>query len=48
MSKRAIEELTEDFFDVPISLGSIANLEQATSHALAEYSSPQVRRRSSG
>jgi transposase len=36
MSMRAIEELTEDFFDVPISLGSIANLEQATSNALAE------------
>jgi transposase len=35
MSKRAIEELVEDFFDVPISLGSIANLEQATSEALA-------------
>jgi transposase len=34
MSKRAIEELVEDFFDVPISLGSIANLEQATSEAL--------------
>jgi transposase len=34
MSKRAIEELVEDFFEVPISLGSIANLEQATSEAL--------------
>jgi transposase len=27
--------MVEDFFDVPISLGSIANLEQATSEALA-------------
>jgi transposase len=35
MGKRAIEELVEDFFDVPISLGSIANLEQATSEAVA-------------
>jgi transposase len=35
MSKRGIEELVEDFFDVPISLGSIANLEQATSEAIA-------------
>jgi transposase len=34
MSKRGIEELVEDFFDVPISLGSIANLEQATSEAI--------------
>jgi transposase len=36
MSKRAIEEMVEDFFDVPIALGSIANLEQATSEAVAE------------
>jgi transposase len=35
MSKRGIEELVEDFFDVPISLGSISNLEQATSVAVA-------------
>jgi transposase len=35
MSKRGIEELVEDFFDVPLSLGSIANLEQATSEAIA-------------
>jgi transposase len=35
MSKRGIEELVEDFFDVPISLGSISNLEQATSEAVA-------------
>ena len=34
MSKRGIEELVEDFFSVPISLGSIANLEQATSKAI--------------
>ena len=35
MSKRAIEGLVEDFFEVPIALGSIANLEQATSEAIA-------------
>jgi transposase len=35
MSKRAIEEMVEDFFDVPIALGSVANLEQATSEAVA-------------
>ena len=35
MSKRGIEEMVEDFFDVPISLGSVANLEQATSEAVA-------------
>lgn len=35
MSKRAIEGMVEDFFEVPIALGSIANLEQATSEALA-------------
>ena len=34
MSKRGIEELVEDFFGVPISLGSVANLEQATSKAV--------------
>jgi transposase len=36
MSKRGIEELVEDFFGVPISLGSVANLEQATSEAIKE------------
>jgi len=35
MSKREIEQMVEDFFGVPISLGSIANLEQATSEAIA-------------
>lgn len=35
MSKRAIEELVGDFFGVPISLGSVSNLEQATSEAIA-------------
>jgi len=35
MSKREIEQMVEDFFGVPISLGSVANLEQATSEALA-------------
>lgn len=35
MSKRTIEEMFADFFGVKISLGSIANLEQATSEALA-------------
>ena len=35
MSKRGIEELVEDFFDVPISLGSMTNLEQATSESIA-------------
>jgi transposase len=35
MSKRGIEDLVEDFFDVPIALGSVANLEQATSEAVA-------------
>jgi transposase len=34
MSKRGIEELVEDFFGVPISLGSVANLEQSTSKAV--------------
>lgn len=36
MGKRAIEEVVEDFWGIPISLGSIANLEQATSEAIAE------------
>jgi len=35
MSKREIEQMVEDFFGVPISLGSVANLEQATSEAIA-------------
>ena len=35
LSKRAIDELVEDAFGVPIALGSISNLEQATSEALA-------------
>jgi transposase len=35
LSKRDTEELIEDFFGVPISLGSVANLEQATSKAIA-------------
>jgi transposase len=34
MSKRGIEEMVEDFFGVPISLGSVTNLEQATSEAI--------------
>ena len=36
LSKRMIEELVSDFFDVDISLGSISNLEQETSEAIAE------------
>lgn len=36
MSKRDIERLVEDFFDLPIALGSISNLEQSTSEAIAE------------
>lgn len=35
MSKRDIERLVEDFFDVPISLGSISMLEQVSSEAIA-------------
>jgi transposase len=34
MGKREIEELVEDFFGVPIALGSVANLEQSTSSAI--------------
>jgi transposase len=34
MSKRATEQLVEDFFGVPCSLGSVSALEQATSEAL--------------
>lgn len=36
LSKRMIEELVSDFFGVDISLGSISNLEQQTSLAIAE------------
>ena len=35
MSKRLIEEMMSDFFAVEVSLGSISNLEQETSEALA-------------
>jgi transposase len=35
MSKREIERLVEDFFETPIALGSISNLEQSTSEAIA-------------
>lgn len=35
MSKRAIEEVAEALFDAPIALGSVANLEQEISAALA-------------
>jgi transposase len=34
MSKRDIEEMLGDFFHIPVSLGSISNLEQATSEVL--------------
>jgi transposase len=36
MSKRAADELVSDFFGIDISLGTVCNLEQATSEALAE------------
>lgn len=36
MSKRNVEELMTDFFGVALALGSVSNLEQATSAALAE------------
>jgi len=36
MSKRMIEELVSDFFGVDVSLGSISNLEQDTSEAIAD------------
>lgn len=36
LSKRMIEELVSDFFGVEVSLGSVSNLEQDTSEALAE------------
>jgi transposase len=35
MSKRQIEELVSDFFGVEMSLGSVSNLEAATSEAMA-------------
>jgi transposase len=35
MSKRALEEITEVVFEAPIALGTVANLEQETSAALA-------------
>ena len=35
LSKRQTEDLIEDVFGIPISLGSVANLEQATSEAIA-------------
>jgi transposase len=35
LSKREIELRVEDFFGIPIALGSIANLEQAASEAMA-------------
>jgi transposase len=35
LSKRAIDELVEDAFGVPIALGSVSHLEQATSEAIA-------------
>lgn len=35
MSKREIERMAEDFFGVPIALGSISRLEQASSEAIA-------------
>lgn len=35
MSKREIERMVEDFFGVPIALGSISRLEQASSQAIA-------------
>ena len=35
MSAREIERMVEDFFGVPISLGSVSNLEQLASEALS-------------
>ena len=35
MSKRQIERVVEDFFEIPIALGSISKLEQSTSEAIA-------------
>jgi transposase len=36
LSKRGLEEVTQDVFDVPVSLGTIANLERQASAALAD------------
>ena len=36
LSKRSIEEMVHDFFGIEVSLGTIANLEQVTSEALAK------------
>jgi hypothetical protein len=35
VSKRGVEEISEALFCVPIALGTVANLEQETSAALA-------------
>ena len=35
VSKRGLEEITEDLFDVPVALGTLANLQQEASEALA-------------
>src|SRR5262245_47173929 len=35
LSKRGLEEVTQDVFDVPVALGTIANLERQASAALA-------------
>ncbi len=35
LSKRAVEETTETLFEVPVALGTVANLEQEMSEALA-------------
>jgi transposase len=35
VSKRGLEEVTEDVFDVPVSAGTVANLEARMSQALA-------------
>jgi transposase len=43
LSKRMIEEMVSDFFGVEISLGSISNLEEETSEALAESFSEAAR-----
>ena len=36
LSKRSVRELVEAVFDVPVSLGTVATLEQQTSAALAD------------
>ncbi len=36
LRKRAVEETVETFFEVPIALGTVANLEQEMSAALAQ------------